>query len=44
MLGLEGQLGLVNVNDELKDIAELVGLGGFAAKNVSAFVTVGYRF
>ena len=44
ILGLESQLGLVNVNDKLKEVAELTGLDDFAAKNISAFVTVGYKF
>ena len=44
ILGAEGQLGFVNVNDEVKEIAELAGLGSFTAKNISAFVTVGYKF
>lgn len=43
ILGLESQLGLVNVNDKLKEVAELTGLDDFAAKNISAFVTVGYN-
>lgn len=44
ILGLESQLGLVNVNDKLKEVAELAGLDDFAAKNISAFVTIGYKF
>lgn len=44
IFGLESQLGLVNVNDKLKEVAELTGLDDFAAKNISAFVTVGYKF
>lgn len=44
VLGLEGQLGFVNVNDAADKIAELQGLDGFAAKNIAAFVTVGYKF
>ncbi|WP_300760765.1 porin family protein [uncultured Parabacteroides sp.] len=44
IIGLESQLGLVNVNDKLKEVAELTGLDDFAAKNISAFVTIGYKF
>lgn len=44
ILGLESQLGLINVNDKLKEVAEFTGLDDFAAKNISAFVTIGYKF
>ena len=44
ILGLESQLGLINVNDKLKEVAELTGLDDFTAKNISAFVTIGYKF
>lgn len=44
ILGLESQLGLINVNDKLKEVAEFMGLDDFAAKNISAFVTIGYKF
>ena len=44
IFGFESQLGLVNVNDKLKEGAELAGLDDFAAKNISAFVTIGYKF
>ena len=44
VLGLEGQLGLVKVHDEIDEIAMFMDAEGYAPKNVSAFVTVGYKF
>lgn len=44
VLGLEGQLGLVKVHDEIDEIAMFMDAEGYAPKNVSTFVTVGYKF
>lgn len=37
ILGLESQLGLINVNDKLKEVAEFTGLDDFAAKKHISF-------
>ena len=47
VVGLEGQLGLVKIHDGFEKFSGLMDITGFeknTLKNLSAFVTVGYKF
>lgn len=44
VVGLEGQLGLVKIHDGFSDLIDLKELEDNALKNLSAFVTIGYKF
>ena len=43
-MGLEGQLGLVKIHDGFSDLIDMKELEDNALKNLSAFVTIGYKF
>ncbi|MCL3854470.1 PorT family protein [Parabacteroides sp. GYB001] len=44
VVGLEGQLGLVKIHDGFSELIDIKELEDNALKNLSAFVTVGYKF
>lgn len=44
VVGLEGQLGLVKIHDGFSDLIDMKELEDNALKNLSAFVTIGYKF
>lgn len=44
VVGLEGQLGLVKIHDGFSELIDMKELEDNALKNLSAFVTVGYKF
>ncbi len=46
-MDLEGQLGLVKVHDGVSSFSEpmdIIEFEDYALKNLSAFITVGYKF
>lgn len=44
VVGLEGQLGLAKIHDGFSELMDIEGFEDNALKNLSAFVTVGYKF